>query len=396
MKTALITGIMGQDGAYLAQLLLRKGYRVYGTYRRYSSANLWRLAYLNLLKHKNLELTSHDISDLGGAIRLLEWCQPDEVYNLAAQSFVASSFEQPTHTSLITGLGVLNMLEAIRVVNPNIRFYQASSSEMFGKVQSVPQTEETSFYPRSPYGVAKLFGHWMTINFRESYGIFASSGILFNHESPLRGEEFVTRKITAAAAAIKMGSAQKLALGNLDAQRDWGFAGDYVEGIWSILNAPEPDTFLLATNVTCTVRSFASMAFDEVGIPLEWRGEGLEEKGYCATSGRELVYVDPAFHRPAEVDALLGNPEKAARVLGWQPKTSVRELCSMMVQADLRREQEKRAQRQALAATSARGIDRVGAPTRSPREEEELQEASRADQELEPAALVAAPPSQMP
>lgn len=341
MKTALITGITGQDGPYLARLLLRKGYRVYGTYRRSSSPNFWRLRHLGIFGHENLHLVMHDITDSGGAFRLLEQCQPEEVYNLGAQSFVRSSFDQPTQTSLITGMGVLNLLEAIRQVNPKIRFYQASSAEMFGKVQTIPQTEETPLYPRSPYGVAKVFAHWMTINYRESYDIFGGIGILFNHESPLRGEEFVTRKITAAAAAIKMGTAEKLGLGNLNAQRDWGFAGDFVEGIWSILQADRPDTFLLATNVTSTVRSFAEMAFEAVGLPLEWRGEGLEERGYCAATGRELVHVDPAFHRPAEVDFLLGDPAKAARLLGWRPKTSLKELCTMMVEADLIREKAR-------------------------------------------------------
>jgi GDPmannose 4,6-dehydratase len=349
MKTALITGITGQDGPYLARLLLRKGYRVYGTYRRSSSANFWRLRYLNVLDHEHLTLVNYDITDPGGAFRLLEKCQPDEVYNLGAQTFVGSSFDQPKQTSLITGLGVLNLLEAIRMVNPRIRFYQASSAEMFGKVQAVPQREDTPFYPRSPYGVAKLFAHWMTINFRESYDMFAGIGILFNHESPLRGEEFVTRKITSTVAAIKLGSAEKLALGNLDARRDWGYAEDFVEGIWSILQADTPDTFVLATNVASTVRSFADMAFEAVGIPLEWRGEGLDERGYCAASGRELVYVDPSFHRPAEVDFLLGDPGKAERLLGWRPKTSLKELCTMMVQADLAREKDRRDSPAAIA-----------------------------------------------
>lgn len=342
MKTALVTGITGQDGAYLARLLLRKGYRVHGSDRRSSSANFWRLRDLDVLGHEHFHLINHDITDSGGAFRLLDRCEPDEIYNLAAQTFVGSSFEQPTQTSLITGLGVLHLLEAVRTVNPKIRFYQASSAEMYGKVQAIPQTEETPFYPRSPYGVAKLFAHWMTINFRESYDLFAGIGILFNHESPLRGEEFVTRKITATAAAIRCGSAETLALGNLDAQRDWGYAGDFVEGIWAILQAEKPDTFLFATRSASTVRAFASMAFEAVGLPLEWRGKGLAERGYCAATGRELVVVDPALHRPAEVDFLLGDYGKAERLLGWRPKTSLAELCAIMVQADLRRERQRR------------------------------------------------------
>lgn len=363
MKTALITGITGQDGPYLARLLLRKGYRVCGTYRRSSSANFWRLRYLGIFGHENLHLINHDITDAGGAYRLLERCEPDEVYNFGAQTFVGSSFDQPTQTSLITGMGVLNMLEAIRNVNPRIRFYQASSAEMFGKVQTVPQTEATPLYPRSPYGVAKVFAHWMTINFRESYDMFAGIGILFNHESPLRGEEFVTRKITAAAAAIRMGSSEKLGLGNLDAQRDWGYAEDFIEGIHAILQADVPDTFVLATNVASTVRSFASMAFEAVGLPLEWRGKGLEERGYCAATGRELVFVDPSFHRPAEVDFLRGDPTKAEQVLGWRPKTSLKELCTMMVEADLQRERERRGGPPAVVPVTAEldGLVRDGA-----------------------------------
>ncbi|WP_294391578.1 GDP-mannose 4,6-dehydratase [uncultured Sphingomonas sp.] len=378
MKTALITGITGQDGAYMARLLLQKGYRVYGTYRRSSSTDFWRLRYLGMFGHEHLHLINHDITDSGGAFRLMERCEPDEVYNLGAQTFVGSSFDQPTQTSLITGLGVLNMLEAIRTVNPRIRFYQASSAEMFGKVQTVPQTEATPLYPRSPYGVAKVFAHWMTINFRESYDMFAGIGILFNHESPLRGEEFVTRKITAAAAAIKLGSSEKLALGNLDARRDWGFAGDFVEGIWAILQADKPDTFVLATNTSSTVRAFADTAFEAVGLPLEWRGEGAAERGHCAATGRELVHVDPAFQRPAEVDYLLGDPGKAERVLGWRPKTSVKELCAIMVQADLKRERQRR---DSLAASFA---------TMPQRADMDLPDAALIGRTFDPATIAAA------
>ena len=338
MKTAIITGITGQDGPYLAQLLIKNGYRVYGTYRRSSILSFWRLEYLGLLDHERLHLVNHDLIDPGGAIRLLEKSEPDEVYNLAAQSFVASSFDQPTQTAEITGLGPLHMLEAIRTVNPRIRFYQASSAEMFGKAQETPQNEQTPFYPRSPYGVSKLFAHWMTINYRESYGIFAGIGILFNHESPLRGEEFVTRKITTTVAAIARGAPVRLALGNLDARRDWGYAADYVRGIWAILQAEEPDTFVLATAKTTSVREFASLAFELAGLPLEWRGSGDEERGYCRRTNRVLVHVDASLRRPAEVDALLGDAKKAERILGWRHTKSMHELCSIMVEADMERE----------------------------------------------------------
>lgn len=338
MKTALITGITGQDGPYLAKLLIQNGYRVYGAYRRSSILSFWRLEYLGLLGHERLHLVSHDLMDPGGAIRLLDKCEPDEVYNLGAQTFVGSSFDQPTQTAEITGLGPLHMLEAIRTVNPRIRFYQASSAEMFGKVQATPQNEQTPFYPRSPYGVAKLFAHWMTINYRESYGIFAGIGILFNHESPLRGEEFVTRKITTTVAAIAHGAPIQLALGNLDARRDWGYAADYVRGIWAILQAEEPDTFVIATAKTASVREFASLAFELAGLPLEWRGSGEEERGYCRRTGRVLVHVDAGLRRPAEVDILLGDATKAERILGWRHTTSMRELCSIMLEADMERE----------------------------------------------------------
>ncbi|GGZ00068.1 GDP-mannose 4,6-dehydratase [Pseudoduganella plicata] len=336
-KRALITGISGQDGAYLAQLLLEKGYEVTGAFRRTSSVNFWRIEELGIQNHPNLKLVEHDLTDLSSSIRLLQNGQFGEIYNLAAQSFVGVSFEQPITTGEITGLGAVNLLEAIRIVDPKIRFYQASTSEMFGKVQAVPQKEDTPFYPRSPYGVAKLYAHWMTVNYRESYGIFASSGILFNHESPLRGREFVTRKITDSVAKIKLGKLDVLELGNLDAKRDWGFAKEYVEGMWRILQADQPDTYVLATNRTETVRDFVSMAFKAVDIAIEWRGAGEQETGHDAKTGTLLVRLSPKFYRPAEVDLLIGDAAKAREELGWEPKTTLEELCQMMVEADLRR-----------------------------------------------------------
>jgi GDPmannose 4,6-dehydratase len=337
MKTALITGVTGQDGAYLAQLLLQKGYRVYGAYRRTSSVNFWRMEELGIETHPELKLVEYDLTDLGASIRLLETTQATEIYNLAAQSFVGVSFEQPITTAKITGLGAVHLLEAIRMVNPAARFYQASTSEMFGKVQAIPQTESTPFYPRSPYGVAKLYAHWMTVNYRESYGLFASSGILFNHESPLRGKEFVTRKITDAAARIKLGRQELLELGNLDAQRDWGFAKEYVDGMWRMLQADAPDTYVLATNRTVAVRDFVTLAFRAVDIALEWQGEGENERGIDARDGKTVVRVNPKFYRPAEVDLLIGDAAKARAELGWEPRTSLEELCRMMVEADLKR-----------------------------------------------------------
>ena len=336
-KKALITGITGQDGAYLAELLLEKGYTVYGTYRRTSSVNFWRIEELGIAHHPNLHLVEYDLTDLSSSIRILQSTGVTEIYNLAAQSFVGVSFDQPITTTEITGLGAVNLLEAIRIVNPKIRFYQASTSEMFGKVQAVPQVESTPFYPRSPYGVAKLYAHWMTINYRESYGIFACSGILFNHESPLRGREFVTRKITDSVAKIKLGKLDCLELGNIDAKRDWGFAREYVEGMWRMLQADEPDTFVLATNRTETVRDFVTMAFQAVNIQLNWQGEAENEIARCSKTDRLLVRVNPIFYRPAEVELLIGNAEKAKKVLGWEPSTSLEQLCSMMVEADMRR-----------------------------------------------------------
>jgi len=373
MKKAVITGITGQDGAYLAQLLLNKGYTVYGTYRRTSSVNFWRIQELGIDKHPNLHLVEYDLTDLSSSVRLLQNSGATEVYNLAAQSFVAVSFDQPLATAAITGLGPVHLLEAIRIVDPKIRFYQASTSEMFGKVQTIPQMEDTPFYPRSPYGVAKLYAHWMTINYRESYGIFGSNGILFNHESPLRGLEFVTRKITDAVARIKLGKLDVLELGNLDAKRDWGFAKDYVEGMWRILQADEPDTFVLATNRTETVRDFVRMAFKGAGIQVEFKGAAENETAVVAgildipnvnstftqdpklsltpalsrgereltaaalKVGQVVMRVNPKFYRPAEVELLIGNPAKAKAKLGWEPKTTLEQLCQMMVEADMRR-----------------------------------------------------------
>lgn len=337
MKTAIITGVTGQDGAYLTELLLGKGYQVYGTFRRTSSINFWRMEELGIDKHPNLHLVEFDLTDLSTCIRLLQTSGATEVYNLAAQSFVGVSFEQPITTAEITGVGAVNLLEAIRIVNNKVRFYQASTSEMFGKVQAIPQVEETPFYPRSPYGVAKLYAHWMTINYRESYDIFGSSGILFNHESPLRGREFVTRKITDGMAKIKLGKQDALELGNMDAKRDWGFAKEYVDGMWRMLQADKPDTYVLATNRTETVRDFVSMAARAAGFELAFNGTAENEVGVDTRTGKTLVRVNPKFYRPAEVELLIGDPEKAKRELGWAPSTTLEQLCQMMVDADVRR-----------------------------------------------------------
>lgn len=337
MKSAIITGITGQDGAYLAEQLLDKGYVVYGTYRRTSSVNFWRIEELGIAGHPNLHLVEHDLQDAGSCVRLMERAQPDEVYNLAAQSFVGVSFEQPALTAQVTAVGVLHLLEALRIVNRNARFYQASTSEMFGKVQAIPQMESTPFYPRSPYGVAKLYAHWITVNYRESYDMFASSGILFNHESPLRGREFVTRKITDSLAKISLGQLNVLELGNLDARRDWGYAKEYVDGMWRMLQADRPDTYVLATNRTETVRNFVKAAATCLGFEIEWEGHAENEVGRDRKSGKTLVRVNPAFYRPAEVDLLIGDPQKAREELGWAPKTSLEELCQMMVEADVAR-----------------------------------------------------------
>jgi len=337
LKKAIITGITGQDGAYLAENLLDKGYQVYGTFRRSSSVNFWRLEELELIGRDNFTLLEYDLTDLGSNIALLRRVQPDEVYNLAAQSFVGVSFDQPNTTAQITGVGVLNLLEAIRFVNPGIRFYQASTSEMFGKVQAIPQKEDTPFYPRSPYGVAKLYGHWITVNYRESYDIFGCSGILFNHESPLRGKEFVTRKITDGVAKIKLGLLECLELGNLDARRDWGYAKEYVEGMWRMLQADKPATYVLATNRAESVRHFVEMSFRAVGIELAFEGEAEQEIARDMHSGRIVLRVNPLFYRPAEVDLLIGDASYAQKVLGWEAKTMLEQLCQMMVEADIRR-----------------------------------------------------------
>lgn len=317
-KKALITGITGQDGAYLSRFLLGKGYEVYGLQPRRSTPTTWRLEYLGVLD--KVHIIDGDLTDIASIVRALLACEPDEVYNLGAQSFVATSWAQPLLTADATGLGALNILEAIRQVCPKARFYQASTSEMFGKIQEPMQSETTPFYPRSPYGVSKLFAHWMTINYRESFGIFGSSGILFNHESPLRGIEFVTRKVTDGVARIKHGLANELRMGNIDAKRDWGFSGDYVEAMWAMLQQDEPDTFVVATGRTTTVRDMCKIAFEHVGLDYE-----------------KYVKIDPKFFRPAEVDILLGNPAKAKRVLGWEAKTSLEEMIKMMVDADMKR-----------------------------------------------------------
>lgn len=337
MKSAIVTGVSGQDGVYLSEHLLNKGYKVYGTYRRTSSVNFWRINELGIQNHPNLHLVEYDLTDLGASIALLQKIQPDEIYNLAAQSFVGVSFDQPSTTAQITGVGALNLLEAIRLVNPKIRFYQASTSEMFGKVQAIPQKEDTPFYPRSPYGVAKLYAHWMTINYRESYDIFGCSGILFNHESPLRGREFVTRKITDSVAKIKLGKLDCMELGNLDAKRDWGFAKEYVEGMWRMLQVDTPDTYVLATNRTENVRDFVEMAFKGADITVEFKGKEENETAVDTATGKTVMRINPKFYRPAEVELLIGDPAHAKAKLGWEPKTTLEQLCQMMVEADLRR-----------------------------------------------------------
>ena len=339
-KKALITGSTGQDGAYLAELLLGKGYEVHGIKRRASQLNTERIDHLYQDPHEDdVRLTLHygDLVDSTNLIRIMQEVQPDEVYNLAAQSHVRVSFETPEYTSDVDGLGTLRLLEAIRILGleSTCRFYQASSSELFGKVQESPQSETTPFYPRSPYGVAKLYAFWIVKNYRESYGMHASNGILFNHESPLRGETFVTRKITRAVARIKLDLQDCLHLGNLDAQRDWGHARDYVEGMWRMLQQDTPDDYVLATGVTTTIREFATMAFAESGIQVAWRGQGQDEEGYCTESGNVLVKVDPRYFRPAEVDVLIGDASKAQARLGWKATCSLHELCREMVQADL-------------------------------------------------------------
>jgi GDPmannose 4,6-dehydratase len=340
-KVALITGVTGQDGAYLSELLLDKGYTVHGVKRRSSSFNTGRIEHLYQDPHEqNQRYILHygDMTDATNLIRIIQETQPDEIYNLAAQSHVQVSFETAEYTANADGLGTLRLLEAIRLLglSRNTRFYQASTSELYGLVQETPQSERTPFYPRSPYAAAKLYAYWVTVNYREAYGIHASNGILFNHESPLRGETFVTRKITRAAAAIALGRQDRLYLGNLDAKRDWGHAREYVEGMWRMLQQSEADDYVLATGITTSVRQFTEWAFAEAGITLEWKGTGVEEKGYDAGNGRCLVEVDHRYFRPTEVELLMGNASKARRVLGWAPRITVRELVREMVQADLR------------------------------------------------------------
>ncbi|WP_271783968.1 GDP-mannose 4,6-dehydratase [Aquimarina algiphila] len=337
MKKAIITGITGQDAAYLAELLLNKNYEVYGTYRRTSSTNFWRIEELGIENHPNLHLLEYDLIDLSSAYRIIADVEPDEIYNLAAQSFVGVSFTQPIATANITGVGVLNLLEAIRTINPKIKFYQASTSEMFGKVHAIPQNEETPFHPRSPYGVAKVFAHWATLNYQESYDLFAASGILFNHESPLRGKEFVTRKITDAVAKIYLGKQDVLELGNLNAKRDWGYAKEYVEGMYKILQAPKADTYVLATNQTQTVRDFVTLSFKTVDVDIEWKGNNESEIGIDTKTGKTIIKVNPQFYRPAEVDLLIGDASKAEKNLGWKAKTTLSELADMMVKSDIKR-----------------------------------------------------------
>jgi len=339
-KTALITGVTGQDGAYLARLLLEKGYLVHGIKRRASSFNTGRIEEIYQDPHESnprFYLHYGDMTDSTNLIRVMQETQPDEVYNLAAQSHVQVSFETPEYTANADGVGVLRMLEAIRILglNKKTRFYQASTSEMYGLVQEVPQKETTPFYPRSPYGVAKLYAYWIVVNYREAYGMHASNGILFNHESPLRGETFVTRKITRAAAAIKLGKQERLYLGNLDAKRDWGHAKEYVRGMWLMLQQDEPDDYVLATGVTTTVRQFVDWAFAETGVVIDWRGQGVEEKGFDTKTGKCIVSVDPRYFRPTEVDLLLGDPSKAKQKLGWSHETGVEALAREMVREDL-------------------------------------------------------------
>jgi len=339
-RKALVTGITGQDGAYLARLLLSEGYEVIGAHRRGATLNTRRLDELGVAG--DIRFVPFELLELGNVLRVIETERPDEVYNLAAQSFVGVSFEQPLFTSDVDGMGVTRLLESIRLVNPAIRFYQASTSEMFGKVRAIPQDESTPFHPRSPYACAKLYAHWMTINYRESFGLHTCSGILFNHESPLRGQDFVTRKITASLARIRHGRQEVLELGNLDAQRDWGYAAEYVAGMHAMLQAPEPDDYVLATNRTHTVRTFCEMAAGHAGFDLAWEGEAETTRGIDRKTGRTVIRVNPAFYRPAEVDLLIGDPAKARDRLGWEPRTGLAELVAMMMEADLRRAADDR------------------------------------------------------
>jgi GDPmannose 4,6-dehydratase len=340
MKTALISGVTGQDGAYLSEFLLNKGYAVHGIKRRSSSFNTARVDHLYQDPHeKSHRFSLHygDLTDTSNLIRIIQEVKPDEIYNLGAQSHVQVSFEVPEYTADADGLGTLRFLEAIRILGleKKIRFYQASTSELFGKVQEIPQKETTPFYPRSPYAAAKLYAYWIVVNYRESYGLYACNGILFNHESPIRGETFVTRKITRAASRIKFGLQDKLYMGNIDARRDWGYAGDYVELMWLMLQQNDPDDYIMATGVTTSVRDFITMAFQEAGISIRWEGSGIAEKGIDGKSGKVLVEIDPRYFRPAEVDILIGDPSKARTRLGWEPKVQLPELIKMMVKSDM-------------------------------------------------------------
>jgi GDPmannose 4,6-dehydratase len=343
MKKALITGITGQDGSYLAELLLSKNYEVHGIIRRSSSFNTGRIDHIIHDPETEGRFFFHhgDLTDASNLNRLLEKIQPDEIYNLAAQSHVKVSFDLPDYTAQVDALGTLRFLDAIRETRLSTRFYQASTSELFGKVQEVPQTENTPFYPRSPYGVAKLYGYWIMVNYREAYGLYACNGILFNHESPRRGETFVTRKITRAAARIKAALQDRLMLGNLNAKRDWGYAPEFVEGMWLMLQQPEPDDYVLATGETHTVREFADHAFRELGIELDWHDSGADEKGIDSGTGKVLVAVDPDYYRPTEVDLLIGNPEKARNKLGWEPKIRFEELVGLMARSDWEKVQKR-------------------------------------------------------
>ena len=338
-RRALITGIAGQDGAYLSRLLLSKGYEVHGAVRRSASQTFARLRELGV--EEDIHPITIELCEFSNLLRAIEKVKPDEVYNLAAQSFVHVSFDQPIFTADVDGVGVTRLLEAIRVVNPAIKFYQASTSEMFGKAQAVPQNEGTPFYPRSPYGIAKLYAHWMTVNYRESYGLHASSGILFNHESPLRSKEFVTRKVTLGLARIRFQQQDVLELGNVDAQRDWGFAGDYVEGMWKMLQQPVGNDLVLATGRTETVRTFIELAAEALNFSIAWEGQGVDLRGIDKKSGKVIIKVNPDYYRPAEVDLLVGDSSKAKRVLGWEPTMALSQLVTMMAEADSRRVRDR-------------------------------------------------------
>lgn len=339
MKKAIISGVTGQDGSYLAKLLLEKGYKVYGAYRGSSYPEMFRIEWLGIAQ--DVEMLVLDLSEVNNMNRIIRDIQPDEFYNLGGQSFVGSSWELSLYTTDVNAVGVLRLLDSIRTYSPHTRFYQASSSDMFGKAQAVPQNEMTPFYPCSPYGVAKLFGHFITVNYRESFGLHASSGICFNHESPLRGEEFVTRKITSGLARIVHGGSAPIILGNLDATRDWGFAGDFVIGMWKMLQQEHSDSYVLATGVSSSIRDFVEYAAAGAGMEIEWTGSGLEEKGMDRKTGKTIVAVSSKFHRPAEVEALVGDASKAKAVLGWKPTTTVRELAGMMMESDLARVSER-------------------------------------------------------